>query len=120
MKRSTAAIAVCAVCLTLVPAAPAKAPPSAKYDCVIGSTLFGTLKIKGGNKYSHRGTSGTFRDGDKMVTFPDGIKGWKLRFKDGSLDGFKGRWYDTTTPGVAEIALENPRDDFESIYCDQR
>ena len=106
MRRSLAA--ACAAAL-LLPAgsAQAAAPPKGKYDCVIGasSTLFGTLTIKSGKKYTHRGTKGTFR-----------ANGRKLRFRRGTLGGMRGRWY-VATGGTPEIALRNPRDDFESIYC---
>ena len=100
--------AACAAAL-LLPAASAQAaaPPKGRYDCVIGasSTLFGTLTIKAGRKYAHRGTKGTFRS-----------TGEKLRFKRGTLGGMRGRWY-VATGGTPEIALRNPRDDFESISC---
>lgn len=90
------------------PPALAAGPPTGRYDCVIGSNsiLFGTLVIKSGMKYAHRGTKGTF-----TVPAPK-----KLRFKGGDLGGMRGRWYKSTS-GVFEIALRNPRDDFESIYC---
>ena len=87
------------------PQAAAKSPPKAKYDCVISGLLFGTLTIKGGERYAHRGAKDTFNAGSKRVTFPDTLKGWRLKFKGGSLGGFKGRWYRTSTPGVSEIAL---------------
>jgi hypothetical protein len=48
-----------------------------------------------------------------------GVQGWSIKFKSGSLKGFKGRWYkakDGTAEGTYEIALENPLNDFESIY----
>ena len=103
-----------------VPESGAKFPPRASYDCTISGILFGTLKIKGGGKYTHRGSNGTFKAGSKLVAFPDDIKGWRLKFSGGTLAGMRGRWYRTSTPGVSEIALRNPRDDFESIYCTQR
>ena len=96
----------------LLAAVPAEAasPPKGPYDCVIGSNsiLFGTLKIKAGKNYAHRGTKGTFT-----------TNGQKIRFKKGDLDGIRGRFF-KTTQGIWEIALRNPGDDFESIYCDQR
>jgi hypothetical protein len=116
---------ICA--LALVPAAPsvAKPPPRGKYDCVIGSNsiLFGTLTIKKGGKYSHRGTKGTFTHGKKQQQDSTGLRFWRLAFKGGDLGGMKGRWYrasDGTPEGGHEIALRNPRDDFESIYCTKR
>jgi hypothetical protein len=100
------------VVLAVAVAAPAQAagPPVGKYECVIGSSsiLFGTLAIKSGKRYAHRGTKGTF-------TVPSAKK---LRFKGGDLGGMRGRWTKTSS-GTFEIALRNPRDDFESIYCSQ-
>ena len=105
--------------------ASAKAPPTGKYDCVIGSNsiLFGTLAIKDSSHYTHRGSKGTFTATGGAVTFPDKIVGYRIGFKGGTLGGMKGRWYkakDGTPSGNYEIALRNPRDDFESIYCDRR
>jgi hypothetical protein len=101
---------VLVVALLLALAAPAAAatPPNGRYDCVIGSSsiLFGTLVVKG-KTYKHRGTKGTL-SGTK--------KG--LRLKGGDLGGMRGRWY-KTTEGRFEIALRNPKDDFESIYCNR-
>jgi len=111
----------CIGALLAVAVAPAeaKAPPAGKYECVIGSTLFGNLQIKSGGSYRHRGTSGTFKAGSKRVSFKDGRKGYRISFKKGSLNGFKGRWYRSPTDGTYEIALLNPVDNFESIYCDK-
>ena len=102
-------LAVLIVAATVAPAH-AAGPPAARYDCVIGSNsiLFGTLVIKPGMKYAHRGTRGTF-----TVPAPR-----RLRLKGGDLGGMRGRWYKSTS-GRFEIALRNPRDDFESIYCTQ-
>ncbi len=117
-------LALCAVALLVPATAPAKAPPKGKYDCTIGgSQLFGTLTIKKGGKYSHRGTKGRFKHGRKRSTFADGIKGYKLSFKGGGLNKIKGRWYkakDGTPAGTYEIALKNPGSGFESIYCGKR
>ncbi len=101
---------VCVAAFAPVSVAEAKAPPKGKYDCVIGSNsiLFGTLTIKGGGQYTHRGTKGTFTS-----------RARKLSFRRGTLNRMKGRWY-VSTSGRAEIALRNPRDDFESIYCTKR
>ena len=127
MRRLSVTLAASSVSLALLVAAPAvaKAPPTGKYDCTIGSggTLFGTLTIKGGGKYRHRGTSGTYSAKGGKVTFPDGIAGYRISFRKGTLGGMKGRWYkakDGTAQGTYEIALRNPRDDFESIYCGRR
>src|SRR5689334_5630491 len=107
-----------------VGSASAKAPPKGKYDCTIGgSTLFGTLTIKGHNKYTHRGTKGKYVAKGGAVKFDDGITGYRIKFKGGSLKGMNGRWYhatDGTPAGNYEIALRNPIDGFESIYCDRR
>ncbi len=104
--------------------ATAKAPPKGKYDCTIGgSTLFGTLTIKKGGHYTHRGTKGHYVAKGGKVNFPDGITGYRIKFKGGSLKGMNGRWYhakDGTPAGNYEIALRNPIDGFESIYCDRR
>ena len=118
-----ALLAVILFCLS-APVAHAKAPPVGKYDCTIGSgTLFGTLTIKSTSRYTHRGSKGTYTHGSTRKRFSDGIVGWTLRFRKGTLGGMRGRWYkakDGTPEGSHEIALRNPRDDFESIYCSKR
>lgn len=100
------AIIVLAVASASAHAAP---PPPGKYECVIGanSILFGNLIIRPGRKYAHRGTRGRFTGGAS-----------NLRFKGGDLGGMRGRWH-RSSDGIVEIALRNPRDDFESIYCDK-
>lgn len=124
--RLTSRLALLAIAALLAPAsiADAKPPPRGKYDCTIGgSTLFGTLTIKSSSRYTHGGEKGRYTHGRDKTTFSDGISGWKLRFKSGSLGGMRGRWYkasDGTPQGSYEIALRNPRDDFESIYCTKR
>ena len=119
----TLPVVLAALALTAVPAS-AKAPPRGKYDCTIGgSTLFGTLTIKRSGRYTHRGSTGRYTARGGAVTFPDGIVGYRIRFRRGTLAGVKGRWYkakDGTPEGTYEIALRNPRDDFESIYCSRR
>jgi hypothetical protein len=115
-------VALLAIVLALaLPAGSAagKAPPKGKYDCTISGFLFGVLTIKSNNKYTHRGRNGTFRAGTKRLRFPDGIVAWRISFQRGTLGGMKGRWH-RTSDGVDEIALKNPRDNFESIYCDRR
>ena len=119
-------ISVCVLLCVIAVAAPAalaKAPPKGKYDCTIGgATLFGTITIKKGGKFTHNGEKGTFKHG-KRTTFPDSVKGYKLSFKGGSLNKMKGRWYkakDGTPKGTYEIALKNPGSGFESIYCSRR
>ena len=95
----------------LAAAVPAHAasPPTGKYDCVIGasSILFGTLVIKPGKHYAHRGTKGTFTTSGKTI-----------RFRRGDFNNFRGR-FAKGNDGTWEIALRNPKDDFESIYCDK-
>ena len=120
-------IALLAAALVLVPASPsgAKAPPVGRYDCTIGTANlgFGTLTIRSHNRYSHRRTKGRFEHGHAKVTFGDGKQGWRISFKSGGLKGFKGRWYkasDGTPEGNYEIALKNPKNGIESIYCDKR
>ena len=126
MRRPLATTLACTTALALAaaPAATAKAPPKGKYDCTIGgSTLFGTLTIKGGDVYRHRGSTGRYIARGGQKTFPDGVVGFDIRFRKGTLGGMKGRWYkgkDGTAEGTYEIALRNPRDDFESIYCTKR
>ena len=111
--------------LALLAATPAlaQAPPTGSYECTIGSSniLFGTLAILGASRYTHDDTRGAFAAGAAGVRFKDGIHGYTIRFKGGSLNGISGRWYRATGAGVAyEIALRNPRDGFESIYCEKR
>jgi hypothetical protein len=125
MQKLALLTAACVAALGLGTAsASAKAPPKGKYDCTIGgSTLFGTLTIKAHGHYKHRGTKGRYVAKGGSVKFPDGITGYRISFKGGSLKGMKGRWYksnDGTASGNYEIALRNPTDDFESIYCDRR
>jgi hypothetical protein len=125
MRTLTASTIACIAALGIAAApAAAKAPPKGKYDCTIGgSTLFGTLTIKGGGRYSHRGSNGRYVAKGGSVKFPDGITGYRISFKGGTLKGMKGRWYksnDGTPAGNYEIALRNPGSNFESIYCDRR
>lgn len=102
--------------------AEAKSPPKGKYSCTIGSanSLFGDITIKAGNryKYSRFGKVGRFDGKNKPRPLSRGVP-YGIRFKSGGLNHYKGRWYKTTS-GTFEIALENPRDGFESIYCDKR
>lgn len=125
MRIPSAVGLTCVLTIGLAAPAAAKAPPTGKYDCVIGAggTLFGTLTIKGGSRYAHRGSKGQFTAKGSSVTFPDKIVGYRISFKHGTLNRMKGRWYkasDGTPSGNYEIALRNPGSDFESIYCDRR
>jgi hypothetical protein len=112
-----------ALVLVGAPTAEAKSPPPGKYECTIGvdHTLFGDILIKGGNRYrfSRFGGIGSFDGKNKPSAFPGGVPTtYGIRFTHGGLNHFKGRWYKTTDGGF-EIALENPRDGYESIYCDK-
>lgn len=118
-RIAAAALAAATLCLVAALPAAAKSPPRGKYDCVIGSTLFGTLTIKSDHRYAHRGSKGTFRANGGAKKYDDGITAYPISFKKGTLNGMKGRWH-KTSDGVYEIALRNPEDDFESIYCDRR
>ncbi|HKP19077.1 MAG TPA: hypothetical protein VJT84_11395 [Gaiellaceae bacterium] len=123
MKRFSGLVVVACLPFLAASAAQAKAPPVAKYDCVISSNiLFGTLGVLAGGKYTHRGTHGTFTTAAAPTKFKDGKVGYTIRFKGGSLNGISGRWYRASAGGgktTYEIALKNPRDNFESIYCDK-
>ena len=101
--------ALVAVLATAAPAA-AASPPTGKYDCVIGadSILFGTLTIKSGKHYVHRGTKGTFTTSGK-----------KIRFRKGDFDGFHGTFL-KTTENRWEIDLAKKGDSFTDIYCSHR
>src|SRR3954452_11398960 len=123
MRTVSVALAAAALAFVAVPVAGAIAPPSRSYDCTIGgSTLFGTIKILAGARYTYDGKQGSFTAGPTSVKFSDKIVGWTLKFKGGGLAGFNGRWYwakgGPSRGRVPEIALKNPRDGFEFIYCD--
>ena len=107
---------VAALCVAALAAAPvaalAKSPPSGTYECTIGgSTLFGTLYITGAKTYRYDAGDGKGKPGKYTAS------GLKLSFKTGPLKKMKGRWQKTNQG--PEVALRNPRDDFESIYCDK-
>lgn len=104
--------------LLLAPPALAKSPPKGKYGCTIGGLLFGDLKITGSDTYKRYGNNGTYSAGRRKINFDDGFAGYKIKFKTGPFEDFKGRWYKADS-GTAEIALQNPEDGFESIYCDE-
>lgn len=109
-----------AAALMVLPAsAGAKSPPKGKYDCVIGSTYFGSITIKSTKSYRRSGKSGTYWASSKRTSFSDGRRGYRLTFKTGPFKKYKGRWYKSTTSDIYEIALKNPIDGFESIYCDK-
>ena len=98
--------------LAFVPAALGSSPPKGKYSCTIGgSTLFGTLYITGSKAYRYDASDGRGKPG-KFTS-----SGKKLTFRTGPLKKMKGRWIKTQQG--PEVALRNPRDNFESIYCDK-
>jgi hypothetical protein len=109
MRRSLLVLALTAFAALAV-AAPAAAgpPPRGLYECTIDGILFGDVTIKKDNKYLRNGVVGKFS-----------VKGRKLSFNTGGFKGIKGRWYMATGsgPDVPQLALRNPLDDFESIYC---
>lgn len=123
MKHLAVLGGVSALAFAAAPLAGATAPPSRSYDCTIGgSTLFGTIKILGAGRYTYDGRAGIFTAGAASVKFQDKMVGWTLKFKGGGLDRYNGRWYwanrGPKRGRVPEIALRNPTDGFESIYCD--
>ncbi len=95
----------------------AKAPPKGLYECTIGGTLFGDVTITGATTYKRFGKTGTFSAKGTRVR-EGGVRAYKISFTKGPFKGFRGDWR-KTTDGKYEIALRNPRDDFESIYCDK-
>jgi hypothetical protein len=103
----------CAAALVPVATAEAKAPPNGRYACTISGNLFGTLYITGAAKYRYDAYDGRGKPGRFASS------GRKLTFKTGPLKKMKGRWYIAKGNGrsIPEIALRNPRDNFESIYC---
>jgi hypothetical protein len=100
-----------ALLLPMTAAATAGPPPKGLYECTIGGLYFDEVKIKADNKYERF---------DKIGKFAS--KGRKINFTSGPFKGFKGKWYMADDGGgvkVPEIALKNPLDEFESIYCDK-
>lgn len=95
----------------------AKAPPKGLYECTIGGTLFGDVTITGSKTYTRFGKRGTFTAKGTRIR-EGGVRAYKISFTKGPFKGFRGDWR-KTTDGKYEIALRNPRDDFESIYCDK-
>lgn len=109
MRRLVPVLALaCAAVLAFSATASAGPPPRGLYECTISGSYFGDLKILKDGKYERNDEVGKFS-----------FKGRKLNFKTGGFKGFKGRWYMTTGsgPSTPEIALRNPEDDFEDIYC---
>jgi len=115
-------LSVAVAMLVAAPFADAKAPPTGKYECTIGDIFFGTITILPGGRYNHNGPHGTFATGATLTRFKDRIVGYTIWFKGGDLNNFKGRWHRASAGGgktTYEIALRNPKDNFESIYCDR-
>lgn len=108
--------AVLAVGLCMPAAAAAKAPPTGTYECTIGGAYFRDVIITGAKTYRRDGKKGRFT-AKGTRTRPGGVRAYKISFTTGPFKGYKGDWH-RTTDGVNEIALRNPIDNFESIYCD--
>jgi hypothetical protein len=109
--RRALPVMLLAVALPLSFAAVAAAgpPPGGLYECTISGNYFDDVKIKQDNKYERFGKTGKFAG-----------KGRNINFTSGPFKGFKGRWYMADDGGgvkTPEIALKNPLDDFEDIYC---
>jgi len=111
LSRSLALAGVL-ILLVATSVAEAKAPPKGRYACTIGgSTLFGTLYIKGKAKYRYDAYDGKGKPGKYKS------KGKKIRLKTGPLKGSKGRWWISSTNNRV-ITLGNPKsDNFQSIEC---
>ena len=116
LTRRVSILACLAALAALAPAATAgaKPPPKGRYACTIGgTTLFGTLYIKGKKKYRYdaydgKGKPGKFRS-----------KGKKVKFRSGPLKKHKGYWWISSTKNRV-ITINNPkRGDFQeySIEC---
>jgi hypothetical protein len=122
MKLLLLAAAVSVLALAVSPLAEAKAPPVGKYECTIGDIFFGTIAILPGGRYTHGKPHGTFTTGLRLTKYKDGITGYAIAFHGGDLNRFNGRWHVANAGGgkkTVEIALRNPKDNFESIYCDK-
>ena len=119
-KRIGTGLVVCAAlvaaCVAASPAL-AKSPPKGKYECTIGGYYADTIKIKSAKTYKRFGKSGKYAAGGKKKSFPQGYKGYTIKFKTGPFKGFKGNWHNATQPGTQEIALRNPLNGFEDTYC---
>jgi len=102
-------VLACIALLAFVAPASAGPPPAGLYECTISGTYFDNLKIKRDGKYERFGKTGKFTNPKARV----------LKFTTGPLKGFSGRWYVATSSSgkTPEIALRNPLDDFEDIYC---
>jgi len=100
--------------------ATAKAPPQHRYECTIGGMYADTVTIKSATTYRRFGKTGKYVAGQEKRSFgraPYQYKGYTIKFRTGPFKGFRGNWH-RTRDGVNEIALKNPLNGFESIYCD--
>jgi uncharacterized low-complexity protein len=116
--KFTTCVVTAAMLFVLPASASAKSPPKGKYECVISGSYFGEVVIKSSSKYRRNGKTGSYKAGANKIKFKEGFSGYRLTFKTGGFKGFKGRWH-KTTDGKYEIALKNPINNFESIYCDK-
>jgi hypothetical protein len=114
-------IAVAALCaaLALPGAAEAKAPPKGQYKCTTGGKSSGKLRIRSAGSYTRRGKKGKFAARGGKQEYDDGARGWDIKFRTGSFRGLKGRWYKTRNGGI-QIALDDPLNKGESVYCFRR
>jgi hypothetical protein len=95
----------------------AKPPPRGVYECTIGGIYADTIKITGKSTYKRFGKSGKYAAGKKKRTYHHSYKGYAIKFRTGPFRGFKGNWH-RSSDGINEIALKNPINGFEDIYCD--
>lgn len=117
MPRILTAVVLLGAVALAAPAAEAKSPPNGLYECTIGGTLFDSVTITGASTYKRFGKKGRYvAKGTRMRE--GGIRAYKISFTKGPFKGFRGDWR-KTSDGKYEIALRNPRDGFESIYCDK-
>jgi hypothetical protein len=120
MKRVVGSIvlAVLALGLVSVSSAAAKSPPKGTYECTIAGLFADDMKITGKDTYKRFDKKGKYKAGKAKTTFDDGIVGYKINFKTGAFECFKGRWYKVDS-GAIEIALKNPINGAEDTYCDK-
>ncbi len=73
MSRLVIAV-LCLAILLPASAAEAKSPPTGRYDCTISGITFGSVTIKGGNKYIRNGKTGKFDARGGLVAFPESTR----------------------------------------------
>jgi hypothetical protein len=117
IRTPTVAVMLAAALAAVPSSAAAKSPPRGEYECTIGGTYFGSVWITGAKTYKRSGKSGKYT-AKGTTTRPGNIRAYKISFTTGAFKGFKGTWH-RSSGGVYEIALRNPIDNFESIYCDK-